>query len=1327
MAFSVLLLFISVCVSTGESSPTNPHRVQFHLPDNTPANHLVGNILGGVSLAQPLVRAMLNPDTWFRVTNTGDLFTRDSLDRDTICSRLACCLADFCQIQLEAYLFDSRPTPTTVRVTLFVADENDNPPTFPQLSQKDKEAKWWQVSIPESAAVGTKHTLPAATDADSSRFGVHHYKLFSAANSRSPMRPDDRLPFSLVTPPTTYPMPVVAPAPQLQIDRPLDRETKPSYDMYLVVEDAGSPPLTTTLSVRVNLLDTNDNAPSFVNQTDLAISIPESTSIGSVVHQFFVKDPDEGPNGNVTLSIDWPASYPGVNQTVLNRLSSKYMIHPYTGELRVVQPLDYEDELERKVVLVVRAADSGSPQQTASSSLTITLTDVNDNGPVIEILGVDVRNDPISDGGTGVSTFKENDPEPQLLRLISVSDPDTVSIGKLSCKLSDQHQGENDFVLTSYSDTMYGLLNARAFDYEREASRTGHLSVSVECTDSAEPKRTRQQWIQIPLVDVNDNWPQFSQANYEFRIAENTEPGTEIGVVQATDADSGFHGQVTYRLTADNAAWLNLVRIDPKTGTVYVNAMLDRETVDHLEFHVTASDGNPNAADSEKAMQKTNTTGLTILVTDVNDNAPTCVGSKEIHVSENTAIGTRVLKKIAVSDPDLGPNGSVLVSLIELPYMYSINLINHGLHSASTVPEKRQYLPFVIKDDLSLVTSGALDREQQTQVILTLLVKDQGQPIPLSATCSLTVVIDDVNDNPPQLIYPRNNSFLFGQREHSEPHTPYARATIPANIPYGSRIITIRGKDPDAGSNGTVTYHLLAQTDPIRRDIMMDFTELGSNDPFLEEGVLVYRDGMHLFELDSQTGFMTTAWGQSQDNSASEPVEEIAPSNGSSEIVKRRRRVEQPEPGLYAILVELRDMGPTPMTTKAIFYVNISEPVGMGFAFGLFSETNLSNTVILVLIMVCSLALIISLTAAIFWVRFRNDSSIISRPGSRNYGGSYNGPTVITHDSMPNGYFYPASYPPLGSPTDLSEMDHRFIDSTLMHGKDGTLQTNWTELNLDTGQSPDYQAGMYGGSLVPSSLDGTATTFQLCSMSKPEEAAATVYPSGIHLVPVSGCGGGAGAGSGIGSDRTELTVYQTTRTLSGTPNWLPCTDSYVTDPTMIIRMDGGYGPVECMGLGQATNNSTGGSDSGVDSGAGVALGTITSSSPVMDGRGRTNHISNPIGKSGFVDHLHSSTVPRTFFTRNSPTSLSPTDGIDASTHTGDAVAHGPREPYFRVGSNTPHTMQMVHHPNSTLGHTLRRENDTDLQTVSVGTTKRLKNSSHSGILVSTTLYSNGLK
>ncbi|TPP62324.1 Protocadherin-11 Y-linked [Fasciola gigantica] len=1315
MVFCVSFVFICAFIQKGELTivPNNPHRVQFHLADNTPPNHVVGNILGGVSLGQPLSRAMVTPDTWFRVTNAGDLFTRDSLDRDLICVKLECCQADFCQIHLEAYLFHSGPTPTTVRIALFVADENDNAPQFPQLSQKDKDGKWWRVFIPESAAVGTKHALPAATDADSARFGIHHYKLFSARS-----RSNERLPFSLVTPASSYTAPTMVPAPQLQIDRPLDRETRPSYDLFLVVEDAGSPPLTTTLSVRVILLDTNDNAPIFFNQTDMSVTIPESTTIGTVIHQFYVRDLDDGPNGNVTLSIDWPASLPGSNQTALSRLSSKYLIHPYTGELRVAQSLDYEDELERKLVLVIRAADSGSPQQTASAILTITLTDVNDNGPTIEVLGVGTRSESGVDGTAELADFKENDPDPQLLRLISVSDPDSVSAGKLSCKLSDRHQGQTDFVLTSYSDTMYGLVNARAFDYEREASQTGHLSVSIECTDEAEPKKTRQQWIQINLIDVNDNWPQFSQANYEFRVAENTEPGTDIGVVQAIDADSGFNGQVTYRLTTDKTQWLNLIRIDPKTGTVYVNAMLDRESMTRLDFHVTASDGDPSYSNTDRMAQKTNTTGLTIIITDVNDNAPSCMEFKEVHVIENAPIGTQVLKRITVSDPDAGSNGSVTVSLIERPYMYSINMISHGVHSASTIPEKRQHLPFVIKDDLSLITSGSLDREQQTQFVLTLLVKDHGVPIPLSTTCTLTIVIDDVNDNSPQLVYPRNNSFLFGQREHSEPTSPYARSSVPANTPYGSRIITVRGKDPDAGANGTVNYYLLPHENPIPNDSMMtlmmtmEISTAGHNGALGEDEILVYRDGMHFFNLDKQTGLLTTAWGQNTDQYASKTADDTTLLSNTTDIGVKHQNIEQPEPGLYSVVVELRDMSSSPLTSKAVFFVNISEPVSMGFAFGLFSETNLSNTVILVLIMVCSLALIISLTAAIFWVRFRNDNPVAGRQNSHTFGSGYNGPTVITHDSMPNGYFYPANYPSLGSPTDLSEIDPRFMDSTLIPGKDGTIRTNWTELNLDTGQSPDYQVGMYGGSLIPSTVDGAAT-FQLCTMNKPDEASTAVYPSGIHLIPVSG------------NDHTELTVYQTGRAPSSKSNWLPCTDSYATDPTMIIRMDGGYGPVECMGIGQATNNSTGGSDSGVDSGAGVALGTIASSSPTLDGRGRTSHLSNPIGKPGITDHLHSSTVPRSFFTRDSPTPLS-TNMADMSTHNPETV-NGHKEPHFHIGSSTPHTMHLVHQPNSSLGHTMRRAHYTDSPAILVGTINRLKTNSHSGILVSEALYSNGTK
>ncbi|CAL8091020.1 unnamed protein product [Calicophoron daubneyi] len=1240
LALIVLVIGDFIYTTDSFNVDGNSPNLQYHLSDNTPAGHLVGNVLSGLQSNQQIIRAMLNPDTFFRITNHGDLMTRDALDRDTICSRINCCDLDFCQLTMEAYLFDSRPNPTTLQIKVFVADENDNPPVFPKMrthgtgNVSSKEAVW-ELAIPESAAVGSTYNLPSATDADSPRFGVQSYKLFpegeDSPSDENHYQLGNRSPFSLLVPSVLYSGQNSLSAPKLQVDQPLDRESKASYDLRLVAEDFGSPPLRSSILVRVNVVDINDNPPIFVNSSVMSstITIPEDIKVGSTIKQFVAKDADDAANGNVTYFIDWVASNPGLDPETLQKISSKFKITPRTGQLRVMMPLDYENEQERRVVLLVKAADQGVPSLTASTTVTVIVTDVNDNMPVIEVMEVeDADVEGSSQNSEETVRLMENDPEPRLLKLISVSDKDSVSNGKLSCKLSEDHIRRGDFVLKAYSATMYGLLNSRSFDYERDGSKSGHLSVSIECTDSAEPRKVQQKWIKIPLGDLNDNWPRFSQANYQFYVNEDVEVGTEIGKVYATDEDSGPGGQIRYELSADRADFLAYVNIDQKTGQVHTAGHLDREKLDTLHFHVTALDGgdiqpvnkNGNSAlgssDKGRPNMKTNTTGLTIFVLDVNDNTPSYEGPSEIHIPENTPIGTEILPLLPFVDPDLGSNGTFKVSLVEEPHMYSLNMVDNTATS-----EKRRHLGISILDGSRLVTTGPIDREQQTRTVLTLVATDQGNRIQLSTTTSLTVIFDDINDNAPRLLYPRNASLLIGSRAQSEWISGTSTFTLPADTPTGTLVSTVRGKDPDAGENGSITYHLVAKR-PIKNHKILTDNLFDEYQIFNEQDVSVSEvySGFDYFTIDETTGQITTAWGeQSRDTGSTRTTDaeekRISSASNKTDIPSKKKK-DKPKPGLYVLHVELRDCGTPVLITQVMFYVNISEAVGGLFGFGFFTDASLSNTIILVLIMVCSLALIISLTAAIFWVRFRSDQTCTNQGSNRN-NSAYEGPTVITQNHEPNGYFYSTNYPPLGSPADLSEMEHGygFGDGTFLSDKDGAARSEWADPGFDFSQTTDYQPSMYGGALCTARFENLSRAHKL------EVASPVSFASGAQIIPASSV--------------TEMGVLQGSYTPLSRSNWICSAENYAACPTMVIRSDMSYNnfsQVETSAQGLGASNSTGGSDSGVDSGAGVigSFGPNVTTSPTFDMRKRGYQTTTPVGKIYHITPESNSTLPRTF-------------------------------------------------------------------------------------------------
>ncbi|CAL8093081.1 unnamed protein product [Calicophoron daubneyi] len=1173
------------------------HHVIFHLPDNTPANHNVGNVLHAIRINRSFARAMLSPDDIFAISDNGDLYTRYALDRDMMCGRLQCCEEDFCQFTIQTLLFDSGANPMNIQVNITIADENDNAPKFPATKERDAsdDQPVWVLTIPESAAVGTTYALPAATDADSPRFGVRNYKLFLSEENVTPMDADfdsHSLPFSLDPSPASAKGTLSDLAPKLRVNQPLDRELREVYILQLVAEDAGSPPLRSSLVIQVKLLDVNDNLPTFTEPapSELTTNVSEDIAVGTVIKKFTAKDKDSGNNGKVTYSIDWSASNPGLVPSDIRKLSTKYVINAETGELKVAQPLDYEDKVERRLLIVVKASDSGSPSLTASTTLTAVLSDVNDNDPEVEIKEVSEPTRPFALNLSKPMALYENDPEPRLLKLISVSDKDGVSNGRLSCELAEQHTLRGDFTLKRFSPTVYGLLNNQAFDFEKDVNQNGCLQVSLVCTDSAEPKRFRYEVIEIPLGDTNDNWPQFSKANYQFYVSEAVQIGTEIGQIFATDRDSGLGGQITYDISSEKIENLNFVAIDPQSGRIYTTNRLDREKFERLEYRVTATDaGEPwradegleikrSATDSMKPKFKTNTTGLSIIVLDVNDNPPAYHGSTELHLPENAPTGTEILNASAFSDLDRGSNGTVSIFFAGMPFHDLLYLEDASLKGMG-----KDNAGIQIENGRRLISKGLIDREKHPKLIFSVVAKDHGPVVRLSTTVTFTLLIDDLNDNRPYLIHPANASLLQGIKHRLPWSNDISEISIPADTPNGTVITTIKAEDPDEGVNGTVIFRLIrGAVKSFSLRLIYHKLDFNYPDEYREYDQAAAQNGYDYFRVDEISGQIMTSWGDRSSHLVANEVKKNGENKGDSTPTSG-----PPKPGIYYVIVELTDQGSPPLSSQAIFYLNVSEAVGDGLFIRWFGGTSMSNSVMLILVMVCSLALTTSLVAAVFWVRYRRNRGIRRNTNRRNASANCN-PTILSASRNAAGYFYPTNYPPVDCSNHLADAERGFIlpGECKFSEKEVELRSSWRNSAFDVFPFNEFEWDIYEENTIVRTIKPISE-----SNSKNGEEASE-YEGTYPLI----------------RDTVVVPVEVSTRRLVEGKERIPeaissyNSTAYSADPVFLVPSDINYAhfsQADSVMYGIAVNNSTGGSDSGVDSGAG-GVGPPGSSSPIPE-------------------------------------------------------------------------------------------------------------------------------
>ncbi|XP_052344189.1 protocadherin beta-15-like [Oncorhynchus keta] len=231
------------------------------------------------------------------------------------------------------------------KVIIDITDINDN---APELYLKSLTH-----SIPENASPGTEVGIINVQDRDSEN------------NRQVRCSIQQNLPFKLV--------PSIKNYYSLVTTGELDRELVSDYNITITATDEGSPPLSSSKSVQLSVADVNDNPPVFEEQSYKA-HVTENNKPGSSVCSVTARDPDWRQNGTVIYSL-LPGEVNGVP------VSSFLSVNGDTGVIHAVRSFDYEQFRSFKVHLVAR--DNGSPPLSSNVTVSVFITDVNDNSPQI--------------------------------------------------------------------------------------------------------------------------------------------------------------------------------------------------------------------------------------------------------------------------------------------------------------------------------------------------------------------------------------------------------------------------------------------------------------------------------------------------------------------------------------------------------------------------------------------------------------------------------------------------------------------------------------------------------------------------------------------------------------------------------------------------------------------------------------------------------------------------------------------------------------------------------------------------------------------------------
>lgn len=194
------------------------------------------------------------------------------------------------------------------------------------------------------------------------------------------------------------------------------------------------------------------------------------------------------------------------------------------------------------------------------------------------------------------------------------------------------------------------ITTARNLDFEDAQS----YSLTVEARDSSSPINSQLaslSHVDVIVTPLNEHAPAFSQSFYNVTISENTNIGTTVLSVTATDNDAGSQGEVAFSLSSSSPFY-----IDQVSGAIVVKQALDYEAETSYLLTVTATDG-------DVASPKSSSVNVTVMLRDENDNAPTFTPTVySVTTAEDTAVFTNILN-LTCADADSGTNGQFLMAI----------------------------------------------------------------------------------------------------------------------------------------------------------------------------------------------------------------------------------------------------------------------------------------------------------------------------------------------------------------------------------------------------------------------------------------------------------------------------------------------------------------------------------------------------------------------------------------------------------------------------------------------------------------------------------------
>lgn len=769
---------------------------RFKIMENTPKDSVIG-ILNATNLRrsnneqdivywlgdEPTMNKHRSDSKFWINPTTGELVLTSEIDRDPPQNEDSFKLKAFARDSLSINTLN-----TTVPIVIDVIDVNDNAPAF------DDER--YILELPENLPPGT--TFPSfykVRDVDSGANGqIYGYFLNGS---------DTELDMFTINNVTGV----------ISLLKSLDYETQKSHEFSIIALDGGDPPNIGQATVVISVTNINEHSPKFVGlpyEFWVQENAIEGTSVGQVKaldedknnivysigdgdtdffsieensgkifvkktlasrtqYTFIARATDDGLPQNYSLGVqvkvlvreanDFPPvftsnSYHGsvIEKQASDKVVVKvvatdrdlqdntisysivsgnedgiFMIDRLFGEIKVVPGMEQLIDYDRKkqFTLLIQATDSHKTPLYGLTMVIIDVQDTNDHPPTFAKMAYS-------------ATLPENLPAGHCFIKIEGSSNDFVDQLKYSIS-NNKDMAE----FTVNADTGE-ICTKKVLDRERKEKYEFAVMASDGLYESYVP-------VIVEIMDENDNPPRFEQEKYIVSIPYDAQPGRSVIQVHASDPDLANNGDVTYWIKNTHG----MFEIDAKTGLVRLVArLINNRHNGSYEMEVYAQDHGvtPNIGKAMLLVKASNTA-----------NHPPKFEQFSYLVAVDENVAGIPLLKVTASDPDPGKGGKVTYRIVKAT---KPNVFKIDKHSGRVILDQ------------------PLDYEETKHLEIMVEARDDAKE-PQFSTAVIQVVVNDVNDNPPEIL-----------------SMPGILRVPQSTLPLKEVIYTVRSIDLDSERNG---------------------------------------------------------------------------------------------------------------------------------------------------------------------------------------------------------------------------------------------------------------------------------------------------------------------------------------------------------------------------------------------------------------------------------------------------------------------------------------------------------------------------------------------